>query len=135
MSKSKIIAQGIELIMLNKHEIIEASCNREDYYTFDIYSVEDIGVLRDAGNYPCTHEFDIYAGICDNALVGLNRAQRDMLFRGWGGHTGNPHFPVDGDYERYCRDSDNCMLWLNPRRWELLEHVSKVLKVIKDYEL
>lgn len=128
MSKSEIVAQGIELIMLNKHEIMEASRNREDYYTFDIYSVADREALGDVGSYPCTHVFDIHAGICDNALVGLNGVQRTTLFRGWAHYTGHPHFPIEGNYEHYRRDSEHYMLWLNPRRWELLEHVLKEIK-------
>lgn len=131
MTKSEIIAQFLELIMLNKHGIMEASRNREDY-TLDIYTVAHQVVLGDVGSYPCTHEFDIHAGICDNALVGLNGVQRTTLFRGWSGNTGHTHFPIEGNYDHYCRDSEHYMLWLNPRRWELLEHV---LKEIKDNKI
>lgn len=131
MTKSEIIAQGIELIMLNKHEIMEAARNREEY-TFDIYTIADQDALGEVGTYPCTHEFDIYAGICDNALVGLNTIQRNTLFRGWAGHSGHINFPIEGSYDHYCRDAEHFMLWLNPKRWELLEHV---LKEIKEIEL
>lgn len=110
----RLVKSALLVLKSNKDHITD-SLNQDRDAEFDIVLLEyyDRRIVFDQSEALCDMLLDYY----------IDETDKEEIFRNWEHYTGNVTFVIEGNqgaYEESWRDKS---LWLNPKRWLLVEYL------------